>query len=111
MRVLYGEDAASHTDPESWGYVRKGVPQALTGESAGRVLSLENAVFGSADVVDVYGRQHHHARNGECVTDSPWSKTSSMRRNSIHGNREPPCLPERDGPSGRVGNSEEAIQR
>ena len=111
MRVLYGEDPASHTGPESWGFVRKGASQALTGESAGRVLSLENAVFGSADVVDVYGRQHLHARKGECVMDSPWSKTSSMRRSFIRGNREAPCLPEGDGPSGRVGNSKEAIQR
>ena len=58
MKVLYGEDLASHAGPESWWYVRKVVPQALTGESAGRVLSLENAVFGSADVLDVCGRQH-----------------------------------------------------
>ena len=111
MKVLYGEDIASHTDSESWGCVRKGASQALTGESVGRVLSLENAVFGSADVMDVYGRQHCHERNGEHVTDSPWSETSSMRRNFIRGNRETPCLPEGDGPSGRAGNSEEEIQR
>jgi hypothetical protein len=111
MEVLYGEDPASHTGPESWGQVREGVFQALTGESAGRVLSLENAVFGSADVVDVSGRQHRHVRYGEQVTGSPWSKTSSMRRSFIRGNREAPCLPEGDGPSGRAGNSEEAIQR
>jgi len=111
MKVLYGEDPASHTGPESWGCARKDVSQALTGESAGRVLSLENAVFGSADVVDANGRQHFHVRIGEHVTGSPWSKTSSMRGNSVRGNRETPCLPEGDGPSGRVGNSEEAIQR
>jgi hypothetical protein len=111
MEVLYGEDPASHTGPESWGCVREGVRQALTGESAGRVLSLENAVFGSADAVDVGGRQHLYVRNGEHVTDSPWSKTSSMRRSFIRGNRETPCLPGGDGPSGRVGNSEEVIQR
>jgi hypothetical protein len=111
MRVLYGEDLASHTGPESWGYVREGVFQALTGECAGRVLSLENAVFGGADAVDVSGWQHCDARYGEYVTDSPWSKTSSMRRSSIHGNREAPCLPAGDGPAGRGGNSEEVIHR
>ncbi len=111
MKVLYGEDPASHTGPESWGGVRKGASQALTGESAGRVLSLENAVFGSADVMDAYGRQHGHVRNGEHVTGSPWSETSSMRRSFIHGNRETPCSPGGDGPSGRAGNSEEVIQR
>jgi len=111
MKVLYGEDPASHTGPESWGHVREGVPQALTGESVGRVSSLENAVFGSADVVDVCGRQHRGARKGERATGSPWSKTSSMRGNSIHGNRDTPCPPEEDGPSGRAGNFKEAIQR
>ena len=111
MKVLYGEDPASHTGPESWGGVREGASQALTGESAGRVLSLENAVFGSADVMDVYGRQHRSVRKGEHVTDSSWSETSSMRRSFIHGNREAPCLPEGDGPPGRAGNSEEVIQR
>jgi len=111
MKVLYGEDIASHTGPESWGCVRKGASQALTGENAGRVLSLENAVFGSADVMGVYGRQHCFVRNGEHVTDSPWSETSSMRRSFIRGNRETPCLPGGDGPSGRAGNSEEVIQR
>ncbi len=111
MRVLYGEDPASHTGPESWGFVREDESQALTGESAGRVLSLENAVFGSADVVDVYGRQHRDVRQGEHVTDSPWSETSSMRGSFIRGNRETPCLPEGDGPSGRAGNSEEVSQQ
>ncbi len=111
MKVLYGEDLASHTGPESWGCVRKCVSQALTGESAGRVLSLENAVFGSADVMDAYGRQHRFVRDGEHVMDSPWSETSSMRRSFIRGNRETPCLPEGDGPSGRAGNSEEVSQR
>jgi hypothetical protein len=111
MEVLYGEDPASHTGPESWGCVREGVRQALTGESAGRVSSLENAVFGSADVVDVSGRQHRHVRYGEHVPGSPWSKTSSMRRSFIRGNREAPCLPDGDGSSGRAGNSEEVIQR
>ena len=46
MRVLYGEDPASHTGPESWGFVREGASQALTGESAGRVLSLEKPSSG-----------------------------------------------------------------
>ena len=111
MRVLYGEDPASHTGPESWGYAREDVSQALTGESAGRVLSLENALFGSADAVDVVGRQYCDARNGESITGSPWSKTSSMRGHFLRGNREALHLPVGDGPTGRGGNSEEAIRR
>ena len=111
MKEPHSEDPASHTGPESCGCVRKDVCEALTGGNAGRVLSLENAVFGSADVMDVYGRQHRFVRNGEHVTDSPWSETSSMRGSFIRGNRETPCLPEGDVSSGRAGNSEEVSQR
>ena len=93
MKEPYSEDRASHTGPESCGCGRKGVLEALTGESAGRVLSLENTLFGSADAVDAVGRQHRDARYGKCIMGSPWSKTSSMRRHSLRGNREAPCLP------------------
>ena len=41
MKVLCGEGLASHTDPESCAGVREDVGEALTGESAGRVLSRE----------------------------------------------------------------------
>jgi hypothetical protein len=34
-----------------------------------------------------------------------------MRRSFIRGNRETPCLPDEDGPSGRAGNSKEVSQR
>ncbi len=38
------EGLATHRCPESCGYVRKGVPEALTGERAGRVLSRERII-------------------------------------------------------------------
>ena len=41
MKVSYSEDLASHTGPKSCVYFRKGVREALTGESAGWVLSRE----------------------------------------------------------------------
>lgn len=41
MKVSYDEDLANHIGPESCAYVRKGVREALTGESAGWVLSRE----------------------------------------------------------------------
>jgi hypothetical protein len=41
MKVSYGEDLANHTDPESCVCSRKGAGEALTGESAGQVLSRE----------------------------------------------------------------------
>ncbi len=41
MEVPYDEGLASHIGPESCAGVRKGTGEALTGESAGRVLSRE----------------------------------------------------------------------
>jgi RNA-directed DNA polymerase len=41
MKVSYGEDLANHTDPESCVCNRKAAGEALTGESAGQVLSRE----------------------------------------------------------------------
>ena len=58
MKVSCNEGLASHVGPESCGNDRKIVVEALTGESAGRVLSLENFMLWSADVVLTGGRQH-----------------------------------------------------
>ena len=41
MKVPYDEGLASHIGPESCAGGRKGAGEALTGESAGRVLSRE----------------------------------------------------------------------
>jgi hypothetical protein len=41
MKVSYDEDLANQIGPESCVYARKGVCEALTGGSAGRVLSRE----------------------------------------------------------------------
>lgn len=41
MKVSYDEDLANHIDPESCVCNRKGAGEALTGESAGQVLSRE----------------------------------------------------------------------
>ena len=41
MKVSYGEDLANHIDPESCVCNRKAAGEALTGESAGQVLSRE----------------------------------------------------------------------
>jgi len=47
MKEPHSEGLASHTGPESCGCDRKGASEALTGGSAGRVLSLENAYMGA----------------------------------------------------------------
>lgn len=44
MKVSCNEGIASHVGPESCGDDCKVVIEALTGESAGRVLSLENVI-------------------------------------------------------------------
>jgi len=111
MKEPRSEDIASHAGPESCGCGRKDVHEALTGGNAGRVSSLENAHFGSADAVDAGGRQHRDARYGECITSSPWSETSSMRGHFLRGNREVLLSPGGDGSRGRAGNSEEVIRR
>jgi len=41
VQVSSSEDIASHTGPESWRVCREALLQALTGESAGWVLSRE----------------------------------------------------------------------
>jgi hypothetical protein len=49
MRVSYNEGVASHVGPESCGGDRKVVPEALTGEGAGRVLSLDSISSGTVE--------------------------------------------------------------
>ena len=44
MKVSCNEGVASHVGPESCGGGREVITEALTGESAGRVLSLENVI-------------------------------------------------------------------
>ena len=44
MKVPYDEGVACHIGPESCVYLRKVVCEALTGESAGQVLSRENGL-------------------------------------------------------------------
>jgi len=68
MKVSCGEGVASHTGPESCGDDRKVVTEALTGESAGRVLSLENVILWGADAFLSCGRQKRSVRQAR--TDS-----------------------------------------
>jgi hypothetical protein len=62
MKEAYGEDRASHTDPESCTVARKGGREALTGACAGGLLSREIILVRGADVVSVSGRPHSMAR-------------------------------------------------
>jgi RNA-directed DNA polymerase len=110
MRVPYGEGVATHTDPESCVVTRKGVGEALTGESAGRVLSREKADQG-ADAVERSGRRNRRYRDREVPWDPARSETPRMHGSTSHGNRESPWPSASDGGADRAGKSKDVIQR
>ena len=97
MKVPYDEGVAGHIGPESCAGDREGAGEALTGESAGRVLSRERILLRGADGVILRGRQHGPFREREGWTGPAWSKTPRMRGNALHGNREIPRPPQGNG--------------
>jgi hypothetical protein len=99
MKVSCDKGVASHVGPESCGGGRETVVEALTGESAGRVLSLENLLVRSADVFASGGRQQRTTRYREGRSHFAWSKTpcthrsiSQERKTLSLGSREIPGL-------------------
>jgi hypothetical protein len=93
--------------PESWGSIRNGAPQALTGLEAGQVLSPERKLL-SVDVLGERGRQHLCVRQGERAQDSTGSETLSMLRNNLRENREIPWLTSGAMPLVRIEKSKDA---
>jgi hypothetical protein len=87
VEVLYSEGLAHHTAPESCATVREDRGEALTGVCVGWVLSRERWFVQGADaVVLAEGTMDALAmreRVRPCVVEDP-----SMRRSSLHGNRE-----------------------
>ena len=111
MRVSYGEGLASHTGPESCAVARKGRGEALTGGSAGRVLSRENGgQLRGADAVVTGGRPQRARRYRETRTDPARSETPSTHGSTSRGSREIPRPPEAEGAAGRTGKSKDAIR-
>ena len=88
MKKSYEEGIASHFGPESCATDRKTGGEALTGVSAGWVLSREINVFPGADAVNLRGRQHRTTRYRESCADPARSETPRMRWNISRGNRE-----------------------
>lgn len=89
MKESYNEGRTNHVGPESCGAHREVRVEALTGESAGWVLSREIHVsLRSADAVEVGGRQHQAGRHGQERPDSARSETPRTRGRFLHGNRE-----------------------
>jgi RNA-directed DNA polymerase len=111
MKESYGEDLASHTDPQSCTVACKDGRKALTGACAGGLWSREILIVRGADAVPVSGRQHLRPCHGKRFGDLARSKNPGMHRNTSRENREIPCLPVRDGAAGRGGKSKDISQR
>ena len=88
MKESYGEGLSNHTDRESCADNGNIFSEALTGESAGWVLSPVRDINPSADALQVCRRQHPIDRFGEGYESSAGSETPGMHGNSLHGNRE-----------------------
>ena len=88
MKVSNVKGVANHDDPESCGGARKGVGEALTGESAGWVLSREKNLVRDADPVEKRGRPQSTFRIGEERWYPARSETPGMHGSNLRENRE-----------------------
>jgi|ERR687898_3134922 hypothetical protein len=93
MKESYVKGLANHNGPEScvaWGNSRD---EALTGESAGWVLSREKAKVRDANPLGACGRQQSTLRFGKVRRNPAWSETPDRHGSNLHGNREILQLP------------------
>ena len=88
MKVSNVKGLANHDDPESCGGTRKDVGEALTGESAGWVLSREKQLVRDADPVRRRGRPQSTVRLGEERWYPARSETPGMHGSNLRENRE-----------------------
>ena len=89
MRKSYSEGLANHTVPESCGISGNAGAEALTGVSAGWVLSSEMKInISGADVLQDNGRQHCIRRYGKGYAGPAESETPCMCGDTLSGNRE-----------------------
>jgi hypothetical protein len=113
MKESYGEGLATHAGPESCDSAREGGAEALTGGSAGQVLSREidapprGGLVRGADAVEEGGRPHRERRLREAPTDPARSETLCTHRNTSHGNREIPRPSAAKAAADRIGKSKD----
>jgi hypothetical protein len=88
MKESHVKGLANRNGPESCGGARKSDGEALTGESAGRVLSRERYQTRDADPVRTRGRQQPACRIGEARWYPARSKTPGMYGSNLRENRE-----------------------
>jgi len=114
MKESYRKGVATRSGPESCVVVRKDGDEALTGESAGWVLSREiktptrkRRVLSGADALERGGRRNSLRRYREAQRDPTRSETPSMRGNTAHGNREIPWSSAAEGAADRIEKSKD----
>jgi hypothetical protein len=88
MKVSNVKGLANHDGPESCGGVCKSAVEALTGESAGWVLSREKQLVRDADPVRRRGRPQSMFRFGERHWYPARSETPGMHGSNLRENRE-----------------------
>ena len=88
MKESYVKGLANRNEPESCGGARKSDGEALTGASAGRVLSRESSRTRDADAVEASGRQQPTRRKGEARWYPARSETPGMHGSNLRENRE-----------------------
>ncbi len=88
MKVSNVKGLANRDDPESCGGARKNAVEALTGESAGWVLSREIIDIRDADSLGVRGRPQPTFRFSEEHWYPARSETPGMHGSNLRENRE-----------------------
>jgi hypothetical protein len=88
MRVSSVKGLTNRDGPESCGGTRKNAVEALTGESAGWVLSREIIDVRDADLVGERGRLQLTIRFGEDCWYPARSETPGMHGSNLRENRE-----------------------
>lgn len=106
MKVSNVKGLANHDDPESCGDVRKNAVEALTGESAGWVLSREKQLVRDADPLRRRGRPQSMFRFGKKHWYPARSETPGMHGSNLRENREI-LRPPKPARLGRIENSKE----
>ena|SRR5204863_9139946 len=88
MKVSNVKGLANRNDPESCGGARKSGGEALTGESAGWVLSREKSDDRDADPVGEWGRPQPALRIGKGCWYPARSEAPGMYGSNLRENRE-----------------------
>jgi len=107
MKESYGEGVANHSDPKPCMAIRKGRCEASAGACAGQPWSRENVITPRGRRCDSKRKAKPPISIGEKSEALARSKTLSMHRNILRGNRE--ILSSPGHKPGRPGKSKDVI--